>query len=168
MKNVTLTTDPETGLLQVSGMRVLPEWIDYNGHMNVAYYVLAFDQALEVMMEDSGIGESYAAKGTGTTFVLENHINYVAEVTEGTPLRMTFQLLDHDPKRVHYFMRMHHAEEGFLSATSEQLTMHIDLASRRAGPMPQSAQDRFAAIAQAQAGLERPAEAGRAMGIRRR
>ena len=163
----TIATDPETGLVAVEGMRVLPEWIDYNGHMNVAFYVLAFDQALEAMMESHGIGASYAAQGTGTTFVLENHVNYRAEVVEGAPLRITFQLLDHDAKRFHYFLRMYHADEGFLSATAEQLTMHIDLASRRSAAMPQAVQDRFAAMAAAQAGLPRPEEAGRPMGIRR-
>lgn len=168
MTEARMLTDPDTGLLVVEGMRVLPDWIDYNGHMNVAYYVLAFDQALETMMEEIGIGGSYAAKGEGTTFVLENHIAYIQEIVEGTPMRMTFQLLDRDPKRVHYFMRMYHAEEGFLAATSEQLTMHIDLATRRSGAMPQAVQDRFAAIAEAQAHLPRPEEAGRTMGIRRR
>ncbi|MEQ8347633.1 MAG: thioesterase family protein [Sneathiellaceae bacterium] len=162
-----MKTDPGTGLLLVEGMRVLPEWIDYNGHMNVAFYVLAFDQALEVMMEGFGIGGSYAATGVGTTFVLENHVNYRAEVLEGAPLRISFQLLDHDAKRFHYFLRMHHAEEGFLSATAEQLTMHIDLASRRAAAMPPDVQDRFADLAAAQKGLQRPEEAGRPMGIRR-
>ena len=151
-----------------SEMEVLPEWIDYNGHMNVAFYVLAFDQALEVIMESYGIGESYVQTGAGTTFVLENHVNYVGEVLEGAPLRITFQLLDHDAKRFHYFLRMYHAEEGFLSATAEQLTMHVDLSSRRSAPMPPDVQDRFAALSAAQAGLPRPEEAGRPMGIRRR
>ena len=168
MTNPTLTTDPGTGLVTVEGMRVLPEWIDYNGHMNVAFYVLAFDQALEVIMESYGIGESYVQTGAGTTFVLENHVNYVGEVLEGAPLRITFQLLDHDAKRFHYFLRMYHAEEGFLSATAEQLTMHVDLSSRRSAPMPPDVRDRFAALSAAQAGLPRPEEAGRPMGIRRR
>lgn len=167
MAGISTWTDPDTGLLTVEGMRVLPEWIDYNGHMNVAYYVLAFDQALEAMMEEIGIGGSYAAQGEGTTFVLENHVRYLREIGEGTPMRFTFQLLDHDAKRIHYFLRMYHAEEGFLAATAEQLSMHIDQSARRSGPMPQAVQDRFAAIAAAQAKLPRPAEAGRPMGIRR-
>ena len=147
---------------------VRPEYIDWNGHMNVAYYVLVFDHATDELFDYIGLDEAYR-KGRGyTTFTLEAQVTYQREVVEGDPLRITTQLLDYDHKRAHYFHRMYHAEEGYLAATNELLSLHIDAGKRRSAPFPDAILARWARVHTAHADLPRPPEAGRAMGIRRR
>ena len=155
------------GLVDAGTEAVHPDWIDYNGHMNVAYYVLAFDRALDRMFDSIGIGAAYVREQQSSFFVLEAYVNYVGEVKQGDPLRFTFQLLDHDAKRVHYFMHMHHATEGYLAATLEQITVHVDMGTRRSAPMPEQAAAQFREMLARQAHLPRPAEAGRPIGIKR-
>jgi len=154
--------------LQIHETTVKPEWIDYNGHMNVAYYVLAFDNATDRFLDQLNMGEAYVNETNNSTFVLEAHVNYLQEVTAGAPLTFDIQLLDYDQKRFHYFSRMYHRDEGFLSATYEVLGMHIDMAGRRAAPMPPTTIELLETLMAEHADLPRPAEAGRAMQIRRK
>lgn len=151
--------------LEAPIQRVLAEWLDYNGHMNIAYYSLAFDRALDHFFDVLGIGWDYTRSGAGSAFALENHLTYSREVREGDPLRITFQLLDHDAKRIHFIEQMHHAEEGFLSATSEQIAMHVSMETRRAAPFPPDILDRVVRIRTAHAGLPIPPQVGRVIGI---
>ncbi len=146
---------------------VHPDWVDYNGHMNVAYYNVAFDHAVDQLFDLIDIGVDYAKRTDQSAFVVESHVNYIQEVVEGDPLSFTLQLLDWDQKRLHYFIRMYHGMDGHLVATSEQLSLHVDLASRRSSPLPAAVQGRLAAIMASHADLERPEQVGRTMGIRR-
>ena len=82
--------------LELHTSTVLPEWIDYNGHMNVAYYVLAFDHATDAFLDYLGLDHAYKARANVTTFVADMNVTYVREVVEGDPLRFTTQLLEHD------------------------------------------------------------------------
>ena len=161
---------PETmqAPVEVTGQSVLPEWIDYNGHMNVAYYVLAFDRALDQVFDGLGIGAEYVRRTGHSFFILEAHVTYVREVVAGDPLRFAFQLLDADEKRLHYLVSMFHAEDGFLAARSEQICMHIDMESRRAASIPEAARQRLKSVLEAHASLPRPPEIGHVIGIRRR
>lgn len=147
---------------------VLPEWIDYNGHMNVGYYNVAFDKATDALYDHLDMGLDYVKRENKSFFTLETHVHYVREVLEGTPLRYTGQLLDFDAKRIHAFFQMFHAEEGYLSATSEQLCVHVDLEARRAVPMPEDLLGRVERFARTQQDLPWPEQAGRGMKIRRR
>jgi acyl-CoA thioester hydrolase len=147
---------------------VLPEWIDYNGHMNVAYYVLAFDRATDKFLDHCGIGEGYIKSVNHSTFALEAHVNYIQEVHEGDPLTFDVQLLDYDQKRLHFFIRMFHREEKFLSATFETISMHMDMSARRSAVIPPHLLDPIAELMAAHADLPRPEQAGRQMGIRRK
>ena len=156
------------GRLELHGGVVRPEYIDWNGHMNVAYYVLVFDHATDALFDYIGLDEAYRKERGFTTFTLEAQVTYQREVLEGDPLRITTQLLDYDHKRAHYFHRMYHAEEGWLAATNELLSLHIDTRKRRSAPFPDDLLARWAEIHEAHAALPRPPEAGRAMGIRRR
>ena len=115
---------------------VLPEWVDWNGHMNVAFYVTAFDQASGAFMRNMGLGRRYVDGKLGMTFVLETHVTYDREMREGAPMRFTTQLLARDAKRVHLFHEMFHGEQGYLAATNETIVMNIDYASRRSAPWP--------------------------------
>ncbi|MDH3413494.1 MAG: thioesterase family protein, partial [Gammaproteobacteria bacterium] len=95
------------------------DWIDYNGHMNVAYYVLVFDHATDALLDYLGMDEGYRANTGFTTYVLETHVTYDRELKEDDPVRVETQLLDFDAKRLHYFSRMFHAQEDYLAATTE-------------------------------------------------
>jgi acyl-CoA thioester hydrolase len=154
--------------IEVAGQRVLPEWIDYNGHMNVAFYVLAFDRALDQVFDVLGIGAEYVRRASHSFFILEAHVTYVREVVLDDPLRFEFQLLDADDKRLHYIVSMFHASEGFLAARSEQICMHIDMAARRSTPLPEAIRHRLQSVLAAHASLPRPPEVGHVIGIRRK
>ena len=145
--------------------RVLPEWVDWNGHMNVAFYVTAFDQASGAFMRNMGLGRRYVDGKLGMTFVLETHVTYDREMREGAPMRFKTQLLARDTKRVHLFHEMYHGEQGYLAATNETIVMNIDYATRRSGPWPVQAAERLEAIWATHQDLPRPAKAGRVMGL---
>jgi len=154
--------------LELHTARVLPEWIDYNGHMNVAYYVLAFDHATDAFLDYIGLDHAYKAKANVTTFVADMNVTYIREVVEGDPLRFTTQLLEFDDRRFRYFHSMYHAEQGYLAATNELLSLHIDLSTRRVGRMSGVILERLQQVLDAHASLRVPAGAGRVLGMRRK
>lgn len=147
---------------------VQKEWIDWNGHMNVGYYVVAFDKATDTLCNQFGCGWEYTREKIGMTFVLEAHVTYDQEVKEGDPLRITSQILDHDAKRLHYIHAMYHASEGYLAATNELMLMNIDYASRRSAPWPDFAMERIDKLAAAHKTLPVPKQAGRLIGIKKK
>src|SRR6202045_397667 len=114
-----------------SVMRVEPAWIDYNGHLNMAYYNVLFDRAVDEVYELLGCGLAYLEAAKHSTFTAEAHVRYLRELHAGDPVRVTFQLLDFDAKRMHYFEQLFHADEGWLSATSENMVLHVDLNARK-------------------------------------
>jgi acyl-CoA thioester hydrolase len=146
---------------------VRPDWIDANGHMNVAYYAMAFDHGLDDFCDQLGIGWSYVEHGLGMTFVRESHIVYERELHAGDPLRITTQILDHDEKRMHLFHALYHATESWLSAVSEVMLVNIDIRTRRSSPWLPETFARLQAMAAAHATLPRPEKAGRLIAIRR-
>ncbi len=158
----------EAPLVIDTGQTVPRAWIDYNDHMNVAYYLLAFDQALDHFYDRIGMGIAYRKETNLSTMTLESHICYLRELTLGDPMRFTFQLLDHDSKRQHFFGSMYHAEEGYLAATHEWLTTHVDLAARRSAEMAEDRVAIFVAIHDSHRALPRPDLAGQIIGIRRK
>lgn len=153
--------------LELLRTRVEPEWIDYNGHLNVAYYHLVFDQATDKFFDQLGLGEATARKGVGSMFALEDHITYQQELKASDPVRVTLQLLDFDAKRVHFFMRMFHQEEGYLAATCEHLSTYVDFQGRRSAPMPAAAQTKLEEVYDAHRKLPKPSQASQVIGIRR-
>ena len=156
----------DNGPLQLHESVVLPEWIDYNGHMNVAFYVLAFDQATDAFLDHIGLDHRYKNEANCTTFVVDMNVCYLGEVLEGDPLRFTTQLINADEKRLHYFHRMYHAEKGFLAATNELMTVHISLETRRVAPMRADIGERIEALRARHALLPFPEQAGRIIAIR--
>jgi acyl-CoA thioester hydrolase len=148
--------------------RVERAWIDYNGHMNMAYYHLVFDRALDHVYDELGIGRSYTESGAGSCFTLEVHATYLQELVEEDPVCVHFQLLDCDARRLHFFEHMYHAERGYLAATSEQIAMHVDMQTRRSAPFPADAMQRIDALMAQHASLPKPEQAGRVIGIRRK
>lgn len=148
--------------------KVEKAWVDLNGHMNMAYYHLLFDESLGKPFGDLGIGWEYTQEGEGTTFTVEVHVCYLNELMEGDPVRITYQLLDWDDKRVHFFGHMYHAEKGYLAATSEQMCVHVDMKTRRISPFSEAHQSKIATMMEEHRALPRPVQAGRVIGIRRK
>jgi acyl-CoA thioester hydrolase len=160
-KSETTVTQP----MHCPERRVEPAWIDYNGHMNMAYYNLVFDQALDHVFDHLGIGAQYVRSGMGSCFTVEIHVTYIAELKLHDPIRVSFQLLDWDDKRLHLFGQMYHAGGNILAATSEQMSLHVDMRTRKAGPFPADIQRRIAALMRDHAELPRPEQVGHLMQI---
>ena len=151
-----------------SVMQVEPAWIDYNGHMNMAYYNVLFDRAVDEAYELLGVGPAYLAQRRRSTFTAEAHVRYLRELQAGDAVRVTFQLLDYDAKRLHYFEQLFHAAEGWMSATSENLVLHVDVDARKAVPFPDDISARLAQMKASHAMLPRPEAAGRRIAMPRK
>jgi acyl-CoA thioester hydrolase len=154
--------------LDIHRSTVLPEWVDWNGHMNLAFYVTAFDQASGTFMRNVGLGRRYVEGKLGMTFVLETHVTYDREMKGGAPMRFTTQLLEHDAKKVHLYHEMFHGTDGYLAATNEVIVMNIDYASRRSAPWPGPVAKRLEVLWEMHKDLPRPAKAGRVMSLKKR
>jgi acyl-CoA thioester hydrolase len=148
-----------------SPMRVEKQWIDYNGHLNMAYYNVLFDRAVDEAYELIGIGYGYLKAHNFSTFTAEAHVRYLREVHEDDPVRVTFQLIGFDAKRIHYFEQLFHAEEGWLSATSENMTLHVDMTAKKVVPFPQKIMRSLTAMKAAHDRLPRPEGLGRRIGM---
>lgn len=146
---------------------VEPGWIDYNGHMNMAYYNVMFDRCGDEAFDILGMGPAYAEKRRLTIYTAETHLCYVRELHLGDRAAATFQLLDNDEKRLHFYQELHHVD-GWLAATSEVLTLHIDMAGPKVAPFPRDIVERIDAMRAAHTGLPLPERAGRAIGIKRK
>ncbi len=159
--------DAEIEALDYSHLKVGPEHIDANGHMNVGYYGVLFDKALDLPWARLGIySEALIAAGM-SSFALESHLTFQRELRAGDPLAFSFLLLDYDAKRVQYFMCMLHARERWLAATCEQLSICIDMTTRRSTRWPPTCEANLSALLEVHRGRPRPVEAGRSVGIRR-
>ncbi|MEH6753762.1 MAG: thioesterase family protein [Alphaproteobacteria bacterium] len=151
--------------LSLHSERVHPDWIDHNGHMNLAYYMLAFDHATDAFFDFVGLGVNYMKTHAGSTFTLEAHITYDRELMVDAPLRVDTQLLAHDAKRLHYMHFMYHAEEGYLASTNELVSLHVSMETRRSAPMPGDVLGRLDQIAALHDTMPRPEQAGRVISI---
>jgi acyl-CoA thioester hydrolase len=144
-----------------SVMRVEPAWIDYNGHLNMAYYNVLFDRAVDEVYELLGLGLAYVQSKGHSTFTAEVHLRYLRELHSGDPVRVSFQLLDFDAKRLHYFEELRHAEQGWLSATSENMALNVNMAAKKTAPFPDNVMARLAQMKAAHATLPQPDGVGR-------
>jgi acyl-CoA thioester hydrolase len=148
--------------------KVEAEHIDPNGHMNVGYYSLLFDRALDRPWERLHIYSRQMLAIGRSSFALESHLTYKRELTLGDPLDFTFTVLDYDAKRIHYWMGMMNAREGWIAAIYEQISMCIDMNVRRSTSWPEETQARIAALHEVHRHRSRPAEIGHVIGIPRR
>jgi acyl-CoA thioester hydrolase len=123
---------------------VKPEWVDHYGHMNLAYYLVAFDMATDALWPGLNLGEAFRARGLGT-FAVESWQGYVREVLLDAPLAADSTVLAFDAKRLLVGHRLYHAGEGWLSAENEVLFLCVDLATRRVAAWPEDVLAQFAA-----------------------
>lgn len=144
---------------------IRPEWVDYNGHMNVAYYVLVFDHATDAVLDRLDIGEAYRERCGCSVFVAEAHVTYERELHAGFTVEIDSRIIGFDGKRFIIYHEMRCAEAGGLAATNEVLCLHVDLQARRTAPLADDAVARLAAAADAHGRAGRPARAGRAISL---
>lgn len=151
--------------LELWNETISPDWIDYNGHMNVAYYTLVFDHAVDRLWEYLGLGRQYRDSAGGSTFAVEHHITYNQEVVESDPVRCTSRLIGFDEKRIYHYHEMHHATDGYLAATAEFLSLHVDLTLRKVTPLPESALTNLGDVLASHQALPPSENVGRVMKI---
>ena len=144
---------------------VRPEWVDYNNHMNVAFYVLVFDHATDAVFDRLDLGKAYRETTGCSLFVGEAHVTYEQEVCAGDRLRVTSRILGFDGKRIILYHEMERDDADGLVATNEVLCLHVDLASRRTAPLPSPAVERLQRATARNGVLARPLRAGRAIGL---
>jgi len=123
--------------VHISNQIIKKEWTDYNNHMNVAYYVLVFDQIWEIILEKFKMGEQSAKTTNMSTMVVETHTTYNNEVKEGDEVEINLIFLDHDKKRLHFKMEMIEKSSKKLAATLEMLSLYIDLNQRKVAEFEQ-------------------------------
>jgi acyl-CoA thioester hydrolase len=148
-----------------STMRVEPTWIDYNGHLNMAYYMVMFDRAVDQAFSQVGLGPDYLATRGHSYFTAETHTVYLRELPAHENIRVTVQLVDHDAKRIHAYLEIHQEAESWISATCEKLFLHVDMDTKKVVPFPD---DILASLGEMQAKhglLPRPKGLGRSIGL---
>ena len=118
--------------LYLNSKKIIKDWTDYNGHMNVAYYVLIFDLfGAEILMDRFRMGEESAKTSKKSTMVVESHITYNEEVKEGDEVDVNLLYFDHDKKRLQYKLEMIHKEKKYVASTIETLSLYVDLSLRK-------------------------------------
>lgn len=153
--------------IETSPQSVLRAWCDINGHMNVAYYSLAFENAGFEAQEIMGLGETYLDQENCSLFSLKNVYTFQQEVREADPLRITYRVMDYSPKLLHVLLEMFHAEERFLSCYTEQLVAHVDMETRRTSPMPGGILEMLEKMKESQTDLPLPRGIGEPIAIKK-
>ena len=146
--------------------KIKSAWCDYNDHLNMAYYILIFDHATDIFHESIGLDEAYRKTADCSTFAVETHTNYLSEVRDADQVYVTTQLLDQNEKCLHYFHRMFHSEKHYLAATTEIMTVHVNLSARKVVPMPGRIQQKVATLCRQHSVLDAPKQQGCKIGIR--
>ena len=146
-------------------MQIEPQWIDFNGHLNMAYYNVMFDRAADALWVVLGISSDYRQQYNYSTFSAEAHVRYLREIHLGDPVTVSVLLVAADEKRIHTFKELRHATEGWLSATSENMSLHMDMAQRKTTPFPLHIQTRIQDVLKAHNTVERPDGMGRRIGM---
>jgi acyl-CoA thioester hydrolase len=144
---------------------IRPEWIDYNQHLNDAYYAVPFSWATDAFTDYIGLDADYRQRSGHTCYTAEGHLVYLRELKLGAEVCITTQLLGYDAKRMHLFHAMYHAVEDYLAATCEWMMIHVNSASGRGAPVPVAVQDKLAEIYAAHAVLPPPPQAGRCVSL---
>jgi len=145
---------------------VQKDWIDLNGHLNVAYYALAVDKATDVAFEHVGAGFADIPRTGRTMFIVDKYLRFHREVGQGDTLLFTTQILGYDDKRLHMYHRMIEAKSGELSCSVEMMSLHASLETRRAVPFAADSLERLAAWWAREKHLPVPADAGRVLAVK--
>ncbi len=148
-------------------MELEKQWIDYNGHLNMAYYNVLFDRGCDTFFEEMGLGPHYIKERNLSFYTAEAHIRYARELHLGDRVRVSMQIVDFDEKRIHAYAELHH-QDGWLSATSETMSLHVDMSGPRVAPFPEDIMDRIKKTAESHSNLPRSQNIGRRIEIKRK
>ena len=159
-KNFENTVPPSTWRGNVA-----EKWCDYNGHLNLAYYVVIFDLATDAFYDAMDLGEAYKNTMNQSWFTVESHVCYLSEVFAGTEVYCTTQLIGFDDKRMHYFHRMFRATDHVMVATNELLALHVDLNGRKVTKVPPTNLVQIQQTFKAHRALPKPTQLGRTISI---
>jgi acyl-CoA thioester hydrolase len=151
-----------------SQLGIQHDWIDCNGHLNMAFYNVLFDRAVDEAFGLCGLGPDYIRERGGSFFLVESRIRYRRELTLSDKVRVTLQLLDFDDKRLHYCMEIRHASAGWLAAACDNISIHVNLQDRRAAPFPADIVTSLACMKTAHAGLPYPDWVGEGVAMPRK
>ena len=143
------------------------DWIDYNGHLNMAYYNVLFDRGSDEAFDLMGVGSSYTRERRLSIYTAEVHVCYVRELHLDHKVQVSFQLIDHDEKRLRAYQEIRHVD-GWLAATSETLSLHVDMSGPKVAPFPADVMAKVEAMRAAHSVLPMPERAGRSIGIKRK
>ena len=144
---------------------IIPDWVDYNGHLRDAFYLLIFSYATDALMDRLGM-DSNSREATGhSLFTLELHLNYLHEVKLDTEVEVHTQIIGHDSKRLHLYHSLHRVGEPQELAGNEQMLLHVDLAGPRSAPFTAATLERLQGIVAEQADLPAPAYIGRVIAL---
>ena len=145
--------------------RVKKEWIDYNGHMSEAFYVLVFGYATDTFLDRAGLDADYRTREQVSAYTVEAHIRYLNQARVGDPLRVNTLLVNFDEKRVRLFHTMRLGQDGADLASEELLLLSVDTRNERVRPFEDAVMSRLQRLAEDQAAVERPKDLGRAISL---
>ncbi|KAA5835748.1 thioesterase [Pseudomonas chlororaphis] len=145
--------------------RISPDWVDYNGHLRDAFYLLIFSYATDALMDQLGMDSNHREASGNSLFTLELHLNYLHEVKLDTEVEVHTQIIGHDRKRLHLYHSLHKVGDDLELAGNEQMLLHVDLAGPRSAPFSEPVLNRLRAIAAGQADLPAPAWIGRVIAL---
>jgi acyl-CoA thioester hydrolase len=151
-----------------SSMKIEPQWIDFNGHFNMAYYGVLFDRAADECFALFGMHPEYVKATNNSWFTLETHTTYLSELTGNDPVVVELQILDADHKRVHYVQTMKQADEGWAACILEVMVSHVSLETHKTSNFPDDIKARIDAMREAHVALPIPPQVGHRIGIPRK
>lgn len=154
-----------TELLSTYRGRVVPEWVDYNGHLRDAFYLLIFSLATDELMNQIGLDEAGRKASGNSLFTLECHLNYLHEVKQDAAVTVRTQILGHDSKRLRIFHSLYREGDFDPVATNEQMLLHVDMAGPRSAPFGVALLEQLSALAQSHQALGLPRYAGRSISL---
>ncbi|MCG6573242.1 thioesterase [Pseudomonas sp. AF32] len=144
---------------------IRPEWVDYNGHLRDAYYLLIFSYATDALMDLLGMDSLNRDTSGHSLFTLELHLNYLHEVKVDVDVEVRTQIIGHDAKRLHLYHSLHLAGGDKALAGNEQMLLHVDLAGPHSAPFTEPTLGKLKALLEAQADLPTPAYIGRVIAL---
>ena len=144
---------------------IIPDWVDYNGHLRDAFYLLIFSYATDALMDRLGMDSNHREASGNSLFTLELHLNYLHEVKLDTEVEVHTQIIGHDSKRLHLYHSLHKVGDEQELAGNEQMLLHVDLAGPRSAPFSADTLSRLQSIVAEQKDLPAPAYIGRVIAL---
>jgi acyl-CoA thioester hydrolase len=148
--------------------KIEKQWIDYNGHFNMAYYNVLFDRDSDVALAFLGLGPEYVKRTGNSYFTLEAHVSYLRELHVDDTVVISTQILDFDAKRLHYVQTMRHATQGWTACITENIVMHVDMVTKKSSPMPADVLAKIQMACDTHKALPVPLQVGHKIGIPRK